>query len=143
MNPTALAFAVTTLLLWGVSPLFDKLGLASVTPLAGLTVRLVAAGVMGVVMATVAGTWREIATAPRQGLAYFLGSAVFGAVVGQLTFYTAQKYDDVSRVLPVCAAYPLVTAALAVVLLREGLTVPKVAGAGLIVAGIVLIGGKW
>lgn len=141
MNPTALAFALAALVLWGVSPLFDKLGLATLSPLAGLTVRLIAAGAMGAVLATAAGTWKEIATAPRPALACFLGSALFGAVLGQLAYYAAQKYDEVSKVLPVAAAYPLVTAALAVVLLREGVTVPKLAGAGLIVAGILLIKG--
>ena len=139
MNPSALTYALLALVLWGVSPLFDKLGLARVTPLAGLTVRLLAAGVMGAVLATLAGTWRELAAAPRPALAWFLGSALFGAVLGQLAYYAAQRQEDVTRVLPIAAAYPLISAALAVLLLREGLTVPKIAGAALIVAGIVLI----
>lgn len=46
MHPTAFLLALTAFLLWGCSPLFDKLGMRGLTPLAGLTVRVLAAAVM-------------------------------------------------------------------------------------------------
>jgi transporter family protein len=141
MHPLAFAFALLAALLWGASPLFDRVAMRDLSPLAGLTVRVVAAAVMVAVYAAWARTWKEISVAPRSALLFLLGSAFFGAVTGQLAYYAAIRYDEASRVVPVSAAYPLITMVLAVLLLREGLTFSKVAGAVLVVAGIVLIKG--
>jgi bacterial/archaeal transporter family protein len=44
-----------------------------------------------------------------------------------------------SRVVPIVASYPLVTAILSVLVLREGITLQRIAGIMLAVVGIVLI----
>lgn len=141
MNPTAFLLALAAFLLWGCSPLFDKLGMQSLSPLAGLTVRVVAAAAMVGLYAIFAGTWKEIAAAPRPAIGYFILSGALGAVLGQLAYYGALRNEGLTRVLLICSAYPLVAVALAIVFLKEGLTVPKVAGAVLVVAGMVLIKG--
>ncbi len=141
MHPLAFTFALLAAVLWGASPLFDRVAMKDLSALAGLTVRVVAAAVMVAVYAVFAGTWREIWVAPRSALLFLLGSAFFGAVTGQLAYYAAIRYDEASRVVPVSAAYPLITMVLAVLILREGLTVYKAAGAVLVVTGIVMIRG--
>ncbi len=46
VNWVGIGFAFLTMVLWGFSPLFDKLALRTVSPLAGLTVRVMAAPVL-------------------------------------------------------------------------------------------------
>lgn len=141
MHPLAFAFALLAAILWGASPLFDRVGMRDLSALAGLTVRVVAAAVMVAIYAAFAGTWREISLAPRSAVLFLLGSAFFGAVTGQLAYYAAIRYDEASRVVPVSAAYPLITMVLGLLILREGLTVYKAVGAVLVVVGIVMIKG--
>lgn len=141
MHPTAFLLALTAFLLWGCSPLFDKLGMRGLTPLAGLTVRVLAAAVLVGVYSIFAGTWKEIAAAPRPAIGYFILSGVCGAVLGQLAYYGALRYEGLTRVLLISSAYPLVAVALAILFLHEGLTVPRVVGGLLVVAGMVVIKG--
>ena len=74
-------------------------------------------------------------------LAFVVAGARVGPIIGQLTYFRALKIAEASQVIPVCATYPLVALALAILLLREPLTVSKGAGAICIVAGIILISG--
>ncbi len=141
MNPTAFLLALTAFVLWGMAPLFDKLGMQGLSPLAGLTVRAMAAAAMVAVYATIAGVWKEIAAAPRATVGYLVLSAAFGAVLGQLAYYAALKQEGLAKVLLISAAYPLMAVALAIVFLKEDVTVPKVAGAVLVVTGMVVIKG--
>jgi transporter family protein len=146
MNPTAFLFSLAALLLWGISPVLDKLGMQMLgaRPLAApaaLTIRLIAAALMVAVYASVVGAWKEAATVPRPALACFAGSALFAALLGQLAYYAALQYESVSRVLLVSAPYPLVAVVLAVIFLKEGVTMPRIAGAVLVVAGIILVKG--
>jgi transporter family protein len=55
------------------------------------------------------------------------------------TYYTALKLEATSRIVPIAASYPLVTAILSALILGEGLTVPRLIGTGLIVSGIWLV----
>lgn len=139
MNWLGIGLAILTMVLWGFSPLFDKLAMRTVSPLAGLTVRVMGAALMVGLFGTFAGVWKEIAHAPRHILLLLVGSALFGAVLGQATHYMALKYAEASRVVPIAAAYPLTTALLAAVLLHESVTWPRVVGALLVISGVALI----
>jgi len=146
MNPTAFLFALAALLLWGISPVLDKLGMQALgsRPLsasAALTIRLIAAALMVAIYASAVGVWKEVAAAPRLAFVCFAGSALFAALLGQLAYYAALQHEAVSRVLLVSAPYPLVAVLLAVIFLNESLTIPRIAGAVLVVAGIILIKG--
>lgn len=55
-----------------------------------------------------------------------------------LLFYALTK-GDAGVVIPVGSAYPIVTLAGSAIFLHEGITVQKVVGVGLVVAGVVVI----
>ena len=139
MNWLGIGFAIITMVLWGFSPLFDKLAMRAVSPLAGLTVRVLAAAVMVGLFGTFAGVWKEISHAPRHILLLLVGSALFGVVLGQATHYMALKHADASQVVPIAAAYPLTAALLAALFLHESVTWPRVVGALLVISGVALI----
>ena len=64
---------------------------------------------------------------------------VAAALLGQLAYYYALQLEEVGRVTPLAAAFPLVASALAVLLFGETVTPAKLAGAVLVVAGVVLL----
>lgn len=139
MSSAAIGFALLAVLFGGAAPLLDKLALREISPLTGMTVRVVAAAVMMGLYGLAVGVGKQIAAAPRHVLWYLVGSALLAAVLGQFAYYAAIKQAQASQVTPLTAAYPLVTLLLAVPLLREGLTVTKALGALLIVAGVILL----
>ncbi|MBD3293702.1 MAG: EamA family transporter, partial [Armatimonadia bacterium] len=70
-----------------------------------------------------------------------VGSAVLAGLIGQIAYYQALGHADTSRVVPITSAYPLVAAIASIAIFREGVTWPKLVGAVLIVAGVVLVSG--
>jgi len=60
-------------------------------------------------------------------------------ILAMWTYYTALKAGATSKIVPISACYPLVTALLSVLILREGITFPRVIGTALIVSGIWLV----
>jgi len=73
------------------------------------------------------------------GTPWAVVSGVF-ASVGLLTFFLALERGEASKVVPVTAAYPLVTAVLAALVLSEDLSLLRGLGTILVVLGIVRLG---
>lgn len=130
---------IVTALLWGTTPILEKIGLAKVDPLVGVTVRsiIVTAGLL--ILTFVLGKGRALFQLDAKSVAFFGASGVMAGLLGMWTYYTALKLEATSRIVPIAASYPLVTALLSVLILGEGLTLPRVIGTGLIVSGIWLV----
>jgi len=136
-------------LLWPVAGAFVR-GLAQVGAKAGLLLwaNPFAAGLIGYLMscATVVGAdrMRRSRRRPltRRGVAWFAGTGVLnGAAV--LLMYAALSMAPVWTVAPIVACYPLITAVLGAVLLRdETFSWPVAAGATIMVAAIVYLVGS-
>ncbi len=134
-------YALLTALLWGVAPLFGKLGLEEVDALAGMTLRTM---VVGAVLLLFGGFTGQLANVTSIGLKSGLLIAAEGllaSLLGHLAYYQALKLGDASRVVPVTAAFPLVTVLMAILFLGEPLTWQRVLGAALVVGGVLLIKG--
>lgn len=70
-----------------------------------------------------------------------VGSAVLAGLIGQIAYYQALGHADTSLVVPITSAYPLIAAMASIAIFREPVTWPKLLGAALIVAGVVLVSG--
>ena len=130
---------IITALLWGTTPILEKIGLARVDPLVGVTVRsiIVTAGLL--ILTFVLGKGRVLFQLDGKSVAFFGASGVMAGLLGMWTYYTALKLEATSRIVPIAASYPLVTALLSALILGEGLTLPRLIGTGLIVSGIWLV----
>jgi transporter family protein len=130
---------IVTALLWGTTPILEKIGLAKVDPLVGVTVRsiIVTAGLL--ILTFVLGKGRALFQLDGKSVAFFGASGVMAGLLGMWTYYTALKLEATSRIVPIAASYPLVTALMSALILGEGLTLPRVIGTGLIVSGIWLV----
>jgi len=64
---------------------------------------------------------------------------MMAGLLGMWTYYTALKMEATSKIVPIAACYPLVTAFLSVLILKEGVTFQRIIGTALIVSGIWLV----
>lgn len=130
---------IVTALLWGITPIIEKIGLAKVDPLVGVTIRsaIVTAGLF--ILTFLLGKGNALAQLDGKSILIFGASGMMAGLLGMWTYYTALKMEATSKIVPIAACYPLVTALLSVLILKEGVTLPRVIGTALIVTGIWLV----
>lgn len=133
-----LLLAITTLL-WGATPIIEKIGLAKVDPLVGVTVRSTIVTIGLFILLLFMGKGRELIEVSGRNILLFGASGVMAGLLGMWTYYMALRMEATSKIVPIAASYPLVTAFLSVLILREGVTLSRVAGTALIVSGIWLV----
>ncbi|MDO9349796.1 MAG: EamA family transporter [Deltaproteobacteria bacterium] len=128
-----------TALLWGATPILEKMGLAKIDPLIGVTVRsaVVTAGLL--ILTFLLGKGKALMEVDGKSFLIFGASGLMAGILGMWTYYMALKMEATSKVVPIAACYPLVTALLSVLILNEGLSVSRVIGTALIVSGIWLV----
>lgn len=142
MNSAAIIAALMTMLAWGSAAICDKFGMRGLAnPLLGVMVRLTVAFAGFWIFFLIRGDWRELRTIPTQNLLPLALGGMLGAFLGQWAYFTAIKHADVSQVVPFTASYPIVALALAVIILREPLTISKVIGTLMILGGLMLVRG--
>ena len=130
---------IITVLLWGTTPIIEKIGLTKVDPLIGVTVRsaIVTAGLFALTF--LLGKGKAFLGVDGKGFLIFGASGIMAGLLGMWTYYTVLKMGATSKVVPIAACYPLVTALLSVLVLKEGVTLARVIGTALIVMGIWLV----
>jgi transporter family protein len=130
---------IITALLWGATPIIEKIGLARVDPLIGVTIRsaIVTAGLL--ILTFLLGKGRALVELDGKSVLIFGASGIMAGLLGMWTYYMALKMEATSKIVPIAACYPLVTTLLSVLILKEGITLPRVIGTALIVSGIWLV----
>jgi bacterial/archaeal transporter family protein len=130
---------IATTLLWGSTPILEKIGLAKVDPLIGVTIRsaIVTTGLF--LLTFLMGKGRALIELDGKSVLLFGASGVIAGILGMWTYYGALKMEATSKIVPIAACYPLVTALLSVLVLKEGVTLYRVIGTALIVSGIWLV----
>lgn len=147
MPKLALMYALIAVLAWGLAPLFDKFLARELSPWTIVLIRTLAAMVIIAVYAIGSGAIAELRALPEKSISPWVivgaavVSAMLGGLIGQLAHYQALSMADASRVVPITSTYPLIAALAAIAVYREPLTWPKMAGALLIVVGVVLVSG--
>jgi bacterial/archaeal transporter family protein len=115
------------------------MGLAKVDPLIGVTVRSTIVTLCLFVVVLFMGKGKELIETEGKDLLIFGASGIMAGFVGMWTYYIALKMEPTSKIVPIAACYPLVTALLSFLILREGVTLSRVVGTTLIVSGIWLV----
>jgi len=79
---------------------------------------------------------------PQFSLQTFLPTllATFFAIIGTLLFFLAFSYGQISLIGPASSVFPAITAVLAILFLKEKISIKQIIGIGSIVSGIILIG---
>lgn len=131
--------AIFGMICWGIAPVFAKIGLKDVNPAAGLALRtLLAAGVIGGWVGF-SGNLVTLKAIPGISWALIGIEAILATLVGDLAYYAAIKYGDVSLVTVIMASSPLVTMLCACIFLGEHITSLRIIGAGFVMLGIIML----
>ena len=125
--------------MWGTTPILEKTGLARVDPLIGVTIRsaIVTAGLL--LLTFLLGKGKALMELDGKSIFLFGVSGMMAGLLGMWTYYGALKIGATSKIVPIAACYPLVTALLSVLILKEGITLHRVIGTALIVSGVWLV----
>lgn len=130
---------IATALLWGATPIIEKIGLARVDPLVGVTVRSFIVTVGLFFLTFLLGKGKELGALDGKSILLFGLSGLMAGLLGMWTYYSALKVGATSKIVPIAASYPLVTTLLSIVVLKEGVTLTRAIGTALIVIGIWLV----
>ena len=133
-------FALLTMLCWGFAPIFARLGLSKIELFTALAVRNTFLAIILLIAFFTSGESKNIFASNPKYLLLILIEATFAGLIGQYFYYKAVKVWEVSRVVPIVGAYPLVSFLIAFLFLAEQLTLYKVIGIVLVVSGIVFLG---
>ena len=131
-------YAILTMFFWGISPALEKIGVSKLSPLTAVSIRSFFVAIILSVFFFSSGGLQEATKDPRS-LAFILLGGLFAGLLGQLTYFSALKYGEASRVVPIVASYPVLTFIIGITLLGESLTMAKVAGVVLVSAGVFLL----
>lgn len=122
----------------GVSAIFEKLSVASLSGLTVLTLRYTLMLPVLWIALFASGRHRELGTLEPRTFLYVLIPAAM-ALGSLLLYFTALRGDWVSRVYPLTELGPAIAFVLALLLLGEPPSAQRLLGTLLIIAGIVLV----
>ena len=132
-------YAVLGMLCWGVAPLFGKLGLSGVNPVAVLCLRTIIAGTLVASWTLSTRSFTDIIQIPA-GLWLFIAiEAVLATLLGDLAYFIALKHGNVNVVSLVMSCAPVVTILCSYLFMEEPVTSLQIAGAALISIGLALV----
>jgi len=139
---SAFYYAILTACIWGMVPVIEKIGLGRVAPCVGLFYRgfgvILGMSMLGIFYAMSGVSLK----ADIKSIGFLAVGGLLASFVGQFFFYKALKLGEASTVVPVAATYPLVSFIIGVVVLQERVTLGKMFGIALIIAGIFFLKGK-
>lgn len=133
------ALLIATVLCWGLTPIIEKIGLTKVSPIVGVTIRSITITVILVVVTILTGDIKDIIKTDVKSISLFSLSGILAGLLGMWTYYQVLKMGATSKIVPLAATYPLVTAMLSILILGEAITLPRIIGTVLIVGGIYLV----
>jgi transporter family protein len=133
------ALLIATVLCWGLTPIIEKIGLTKVSPIVGVTIRSITITVILVVVTILTGDIKDIINTDVKSISLFSLSGILAGLLGMWTYYQILKIGATSKIVPLAATYPLVTAMLSILILGEAVTLPRIIGTVLIVGGIYLV----
>lgn len=137
---SAYGYSLLAALVWGIAPLLEKIGLVRMDPVAGVAVRSVGVLVGTLLLLPAVPNLRSQLKVMGGWSIFYLALAGFlASVVGQVFAYNAIKKAEVSQVSPVLGSWPLFVLVFGWLFLQEAMTLQKVLGSALVVAGVWLL----
>jgi transporter family protein len=138
MEKNVLILWLLTILFWGVSPVIEKIGLKEVEPLLALFVRTFAALIVMFLVILMQPSVNLSSLTPKN-IGILSLSGILGGFLGMFTYFSLLKAKNASQIVPLTSTYPLVATLLAIIFLKEELTLLKILGTLFIVIGIYLL----
>jgi len=132
-------WAILAAVIWGCVPILEKTGLVRATPFVGLFYRSLGVIIGILILSLFMVKPQELKTIDLKSASFLILGGFLASFVAQLCFYQSLKVGEISRVVPVSGTYPLFAFLLGVLLLGEVMTLSKLFGVLLIVAGVIFL----
>jgi transporter family protein len=123
MQTNVIILLILTALLWGATPIMEKKGLETTSPLVGLAFRNIAIIICVISAIFIMGKTKELLTTPPKTMLLFALTGIIAGFLAMLTYFGALKLGATSKIVPISATYPLVAALLGIFILGEQATV--------------------
>jgi bacterial/archaeal transporter family protein len=136
---SAFWWAVLTACMWGVVPFMEKLGLTRTPPFTALFFRSLGVFFGFLILGLFIVKPGEIRSVEPKAAALLVLAGFVASFLAQIAFYHGLKIGEVSRVVPVAGAYPLIAFILGAAFLGETVTFAKVIGMVFVVYGAWLL----
>lgn len=130
---------IITTLLWGFTPIIEKIGLVKLDPIIGVTIRSLIVTMSLLILILLSGKFKELLEVDVKSILIFSASGLMAGLFAMWTYYTVLKQWPTSKVVPISASYPLITMILSAFILKEGVNFSRMIGTLLIVLGILLV----
>ncbi|MCU4138563.1 MAG: Riboflavin transporter RibN [Thermodesulfobacteria bacterium] len=127
-----------TILFWGITPIIEKIGLKSVEPLLALFIRTFSA-LIAIFLILLLSSSFNTSSLNFKNVGILSLSGILGGFLGMFTYFSLLKAKNASQIVPLTSTYPLVATFLAIIFLKEELTLFKILGTIFIVVGIYLL----
>ena len=127
-----------TILFWGITPIIEKIGLKSVEPLLALFIRTFSA-LIAIFLILLLSSSFNTSSLTFKNVGILSLSGILGGFLGMFTYFSLLKAKNASQIVPLTSTYPLVATFLAIIFLKEELTLFKILGTIFIVVGIYLL----
>ena len=128
-----------TMFLWGTTPLLEKVALKETEPLAGVLIRSLAITVILFIVYIFNGRIGELTKMSFKNIALYSASGFMAGLLGMWTYFYLLKEGMTSKIVPIAASYPLITAVLSILVLGEQVTFQRMIGIILTIIGIILV----
>ncbi len=138
-DAVAILLLFVTMFFWGATPLLEKLGLKEVEPLTGILIRSGTITVVLLVVYLFNGRIHELTKISLKNYSLFAASGIMAGLVAMWTYYYLLRMGMTSKIVPIAASYPFITAILSIVILGEQVTFQRIIGIVFTIAGIILI----
>lgn len=132
--------ALMAAFLWGLAPIFDKLAISdsNISPFIANVIRSIGALTMLTIIVLLFRDFNISAFDARR-VVYLLISGSIAGGLAMIIYFMALRQIGASRTIPLTSVYPLFAVMFSALLLGESVSMRVLAGAILIVLGIVLV----
>ena len=136
---SAFWWAALTAGVWGVVPLLEKAGLSRMAPMTGVFYRSLGVALGFIILSIAWVKPGDVRSVDLRSAFLLMTGGLLASIVGQIFFYNALKLGEVSKMVLVGGSYPFVTFLLGILVFGESVSLYKVLGAALVMAGLFFL----
>ncbi|MDN4595351.1 EamA family transporter [Polycladomyces subterraneus] len=135
-----IVYALLAALSFGIAPVFEKLGLARTDPTLALFVRASVTTVLVTSFLVTSGKAHLFRSTDVHSLVFVVLGGIFGVLFAQFFYFKALQYGEIGRVMPIVGGFPVIAYFFSIFVFGESVTLTKLMGIVLVVAGVLLLG---
>ena len=132
-------FLFLTIICWGSAPILEKYGLREIDEFTALFIRSTVIFFILFFAFSITGKISTLSKISIKIIVIFALSGILAGLLGMWTYFKVLKLNPSSKIVPLAAVYPLITALLSIFFLKEEVSWQRILGTVLIILGVLLV----